>query len=297
MKTSFLKQGIALAAAVVCIGVTKAQNIQHSSSGNNTYLNVEDDSTVSPVQTIITYRTGHTQYDMKMAQDKVIELYVNHRKIGADSFNVYSAIITKIKEQIRLDRLQAIEDMKQAKRDQEQAEKDEEQAREDQKQAVRDQQQAEEDRKQAEEDRKQGVKDQQQAEEDQKQAVRDQQQAEEDRKQAVRDQQQAEEDRKQAEEDQKQAIIDQKQAEEDAKIIKAFMGDIVKEGLAPNEKSIQRVMLNDDEFRLNGKLLSEDLHNKFKAKFLKTPGYSIMIGNNVNGYGIFINNDNGKDKQ
>lgn len=288
MKTTFFKRSIAIITTAVCIGTAGAQSIHRSTSGSDrTYMNVEDDSATNPVQTIITYRTGRDQYDMKMAQDKIIELYVNHRKIPADSFNVYSSIINKIKEQIRLDRLQAIEDQKQAVRDQEQAEKDEVQAEEDRKQAVKDQQQAEEDRKQS-------VRDQQQAEEDRKQAVKDQQQAEEDRKQAVVDQQQAEEDQKQAVRDQQQAEIDRKQAEEDRKIVKALKEDIVKENLASDEKSITRVVLNDDEFRVNGKLMSEELHNKFKAKFLKKPGYSIMMGSNMNGYGIFINN--GDDK-
>jgi len=286
MKANFFKHSIALVAAAVCIGTAGAQNIHHSSSGiDNTYMNVEDDSSTNPVQTIITYRKGGDQYDMKMAQDKIIELYVNHRKIPADSFSAYSTIVNKVKQQIKLDRLQAIEDQKQAVRDQQQAV-------EDQKQAVRDQQQAEEDRKQAEEDRKQSVIDQQQAEEDRKQAVRDQQQAEEDRKQAVKDQEQAEEDQKQAVRDQQQAEVDRKQAEEDRKLIKSLMDEMVKEHIITDEKSVTRLVLNEDEFRVNGKLMSDELHNKFKAKFIKIPGYSIMMNNNQNGYGIFINNSN-----
>ncbi len=288
MKTTFLKHSIIIA-LVAFIATANAQigkqnhYISSSHSYGNNYMYVDDDSSVNPVLTTVAYRDGHDSYDIKLADDKLVELYVNNRKIPADSFYVYNGMITKLKEQIKKDRIQAIEDRKQAEFDRTQAGKDREQAGEDQKQAERDRLQAEEDRKQAELDRLEAVKDQQQA-------VKDREQAELDRKQAELDREQAGKDQIQAGKDREQAEVDRKQAEEDRKMVKALVDEIVKQNIVPDEKSVRHVTLNDDEFTVNGKKQSEELHAKFKALFLKKPGYNITYGGYTSGYGIYINN-------
>jgi len=297
----------ALIATGMCILTAQAQekDVKTTTSSrerftyNNQYMNFDDDSSSNPPRTFVTYNNGRNAYNITLANGNVTEMYVDGHKIPADSFNVYSAIITKLKEQIKRDRLQAIEDRKQAERDREQAERDREQAGRDREQAVRDQAQAVKDRAQAEEDRKQADRDREQAVKDREQSVRDQAQAEQDRKQAERDREQADRDRAQAEEDKKQAVRDQEQAvrdraqaeedrkqaardriqaEEDRKLVDSLKTDLVTERVVPDKASIRSVVLDDDGLVVNGKQQPEELFKKFKAKYIKQPGYSIMMG-------------------
>lgn len=245
MKTQFLKNSILLVTSVVCITFSFAQKngrLKHSSSAHsdsNNYLNVNDDSSVNPVRTHINYKNGQEMYNIEISADKVTELYVNDKRIPADSFYVYNGIIDTIKEQIKKDKAQA------------------------------------------EDDRKQASLDMQQAEKDKIQATTDRAHAEEQRKQA-------EKDREQANKDQAQAETDRKHAEEDRAIIKSLIGELVKEHIIPDEKSITQLVLTSEEFIINGKKQTAELHSKFKAEFLKKPGHSISY-NSASGYGIYLN--------
>lgn len=294
MKIPFLKQSILLVTAVVYITLSFAQKhsrVNRSSSAyssSNDYLNVNENNSVHPGQTLINYKNGSERYTIKMTADKVTELYVDDKKIPADSFYLYNDIVNKIKEQIKKDKAQAEEDRKQADKDRAQAALDRQQAEKDRQQAERDREQAEKDRQQAEKDRAKSKDDQGQAELYRKQAEKDREQAEKDRQQALKDQAHAVEDRKQAEKD-------RKQAEEDRALVKNLLEELVKAHIIPDEKSVTSLVLTDDEFTINGKKQSAELHKSFKAKFLKKQGYSISFGNR-SGYGIYINNDNSKRK-
>jgi len=266
---------------------------------NNQYLNIDEDSSTTPPTITVAYKDAYKKYNFIIIGDKLTEMYVNGHQVPADSFYLYNDLVAKVKKQIIADRAQALEDMKQAERDREQAERDRQQAVKDQEQAGRDREQAERDRQQAEQDRQQVVRDQAQAGEDSKQAdrdrgqaVKDRQQAEEDRKQADLDRQQAVKDRAQAEEDRKQAELDRKQAEEDRKLLKALVTEIVADGIVPNENSIRHIDLNDDELIVNGNLQSAELFKKYKAKFIKKPGYSLHYNNTPTNHGLSINSDN-----
>jgi hypothetical protein len=303
----------------ICIAIIKAAvpagaQIEHHSqsySNGSTYLYVDGDFTYNPEERTVTYRNGGAEYHFTLKNGLATELYVNGKKIPSDSIYLYNGVILKVKEQIRRDSIQSIEDMKQAEFDRKQAEEDRKQAVKDQEEAEKDQAQAELDRQQAEEDRKQAVK-------DQEQAVKDREQAEEDRKQAMKeiedskkDQAQAELDRKQAEEDRKQAVKDQgqavkdraqaeedrKQAEADRAMMKAMIKAIVNEQIVPDEASLVSFVLAEDEFVVNGKIQPEALHAKFKALYLKHPGWSISFGNFSGRNGIFMNKDDLKEKQ
>ncbi|MEP7320111.1 MAG: hypothetical protein ABI921_15245, partial [Panacibacter sp.] len=247
----------------------------------NQSMNVTDDSSVNPPQTIINYRDGQKQYDIKMEGDKVTEIYVDHKKISPDNFYLYNNVINKIKTQIKQDKLQAEEDMKQAKLDMIQAKKDQEQAIEDM--------------KQAELDKIQAQKDMQQAAIDEKQAYADKVQADKDHQQALLDNKQAMADMVQAKKDMQQAELDKKQAEEDRALVKSLIDDLVKAHIIPDETSLSNLTLNDNEFTINGKKQSEELHNKYKAKFLRKPGYSISYGGYTSGFGIYIKDYNKKN--
>jgi len=281
MKMTFLKHIVLLVTSVVYFNMSfaqKSKTVKRSSStysSENSYLNVnENSSSAGPGETLINYKNGADTYNIKMKLDKVTELYVNDKKIPADSFYVYNGVIEKIKEQIK-------KDIAQAKLDRKQAEKDRAQAILDRAQAEKDRQQAEKDREQAEKDRQQAQKErakyQGQAELDRKEAEKDRAQAEKDRQQAIKDRAQAEKDRQQAELDRKQAEKDRKQAEDERALIKSMIEELVNEHIITDEKSITNLVLSAEEFTINGKKQSEELHNKYKAKYIKKPVLRIRM--------------------
>lgn len=210
-------------------------------------------------QTHLTYE-GDTLYNIVLNGGKVTSLVVNGRQVPADSFYVYDGLIQRLKAQAEKDKKQMVQDRKQALRDKMEAEKD--------------RQQADKDKLQAEKDAKQVMLDKLQAERDAGQAVKDKKIAEEDMQQSARGKIQAEKDAKQAALDKEQAERDKIQAEEDKALVKSLMAEVVKEGLARDEKSITSLILNESVFYLNGKKQSDELQKKFKEKFIKKPGYS-----------------------
>lgn len=129
MKTAFLKNSILLLTSVICINFSFAQNPPSSrrsssaqSSTTNRYLNINESSNNG--ESTINYKNGADKYTIRMLQDKVTELYVNDKRISADSIHLYQAEIDTILEQVKKDRAQAEEDRKRAELDRKQAEKD-----------------------------------------------------------------------------------------------------------------------------------------------------------------------------
>ena len=244
----------------------RTDNSFQSRGNMGSFMQISEDSSYNPVRTFVIYR-NESLYNITMAEGKVLELSIDGRKLPADSFHVYDPLIKRISEQIKRDREQALRDKEQAVRDQEQAVRDLEQASKDRGQAQRDKEQAERDVMQAQRNQEEALKDQQQALRNQAQAMRDQAQAGRDRTQAERDEQQAMR-------DQAQAKRDARQAEEDAAMFKGLISEVIKDGLAPDEKSVVSMHLDDFEFILNGKKQSDAIHKKYKDKYLKTPDSS-----------------------
>jgi len=273
--------------------------------GNHQYMNIDVDSSTTPPQIIATYKSD-ALYNMTISQGRLTSLYVNGKIIPSDSFHLYDGLVKRIIDQMKRDSAQAIRDKEQAERDQEQAVRDKKQAERDEEQAVRDKEQAERDAQQAVRDREQAEKeaidakaeaerDTRQAVSDRAQAVRDRKQAERDRQQAMRDDEQVVRDKKQAEmdmqqairdkeqavRDKEQAVRDKKQAEEDRALLKSLLTDVVKEGLAPDEKSIDSLVLDGSVFFVNGKKQSDELQKKFQDKYIRKEGYGFYIHGKV----------------
>src|SRR3569833_2858637 len=196
MKTQYLKCSALLIAA---LAITFAASAQKNDSAKRTFnFDRHNNSDVTNYTADgkrhehITTNWKGTYYEAMLVNDKMTELYVEGEKIPQANWAKYSTVITRIREQIRKDRIQAQKDQAQARLDQIQARKDQEQAVRDQEKEQQDQAQERVDQQEAEKDQEQARKDQQQAEEEaqraQEQAKRAQAQAKLDQEQAMKDQ-------------------------------------------------------------------------------------------------------------
>jgi len=275
MKIKFLLASVlVIASALQSSNVNAQQKNEKQKNDGGTSLNVMTDMPDGSGETLINYTEDGHRYKIKLSGSKVIEMFVDDKKVAEEDYAKYDSLVKKILVQIEKDRKQAEEDRKQAEKDRQQADKDREQANEDRKQAGKDRERADQDRKQAEKDREQAEKNRQQADQDQERA-------EKDREQAGKDREQAEKDRKQAE-------VDRKRAEEDRKLLNEMIDEVVKEKLVENKEALKSLVLDDNEFIVNGIKQPDNLHSKFKAKYLKSSRRRINYKNSVEFRGISV---------
>ena len=255
-------------------------------------------------ETNIEYVTDGHRHKIRLDGKKIVELYVDDKKVAEEDYAKYDSIVNKILVQIEKDRVQAEADRHQAMLDREQAEKDRKQADEDRKQAESDRKQADEDRKQADEDRKQvelnrkqvdesrkqAESHRRQVDENRKQAESDLRQADEDRRQAESDRRQAVKDRMQAEKDRKQAEKDRAQAEEDRKLMQEMMDELVKEKIVQNKDALKSIVLDETELIVNGTKQPDALHLKLKTKYLRNIHGRINYKNSDGSHRLSIDN-------
>ena len=302
MKTKFLVYGV-LILIFVAGNTAVAQVKTGKTRTRSTSYTINNDAS-GKAQENVTTTIDNTEYKMELVNEKMTGFYVDGKLIPAEQYSQYETVIVKIKEQMRLDKIQAKKDQEQAKLDQAQANKDQHQAKLDQEQAIKDQAAAKLDMEKANKDQHQAKLDQEQANKDQHQAKLDQERANEDKlnakldmeraekdqhqakldqEQANKDQVQAKLDQEQAIKDQAQAKIDQKQAEEDQKLMKQLVSDLIKDGIVPDEKSLLSVTLSSTGMTVNDKKQADEVYRKYKEKYSRFATGNFSYGNMQNG--------------
>lgn len=284
MKTQFLKFSALLLAAVITTSANaqKKPAAQKSNTASG-YTNIySEDGGREEIKT----RDNGKDYELTLENDKVVELYVNGDKIPESKFGDYNGVINRLKEQVRVDRIQAKKDQAQALLDQELVRRDQKQAEKDQLQVKLDQEKAEQDQVQAKLDQEQAAKDQVQAKLDIEKTSKLQADAMLDREQAEKHRLQAKLDQEQAMKYRAQALKDQKQAKEDQQLMKMMINDLIKDGIVPDEASLRKLTISPTEMAVNGKKMPDDVFKRYKARYSKLANGVLSYSNENNFKGI-----------
>lgn len=229
-------------------------------------------------------------YQMEITNEKITAFYAEGKQIPAEQYSQYSTVIAKIKEQLRVDRLQAKKDEEMSLKDQKAARYDQEKAAKGQLRAKYDQDRAQQDQLKAKLDAEKAMKDQERAEKDQLEAkleaekdMKDQLQAKLDQEQAEKDQEAAKQEQEDAMKDQAAAKIDEEQAKEDQRQAKQFIADLVKDGVVSDEKNLQSIKLTSSELFVNDKKQSNNLFEKYRTKYPRFASGNFFYGSSGNG--------------
>lgn len=250
MKIKIMLASAILATLVASVEV-KAQNNNERRSGiTSLNVNSNEDEFGKGESEIQFTQDGH-KYQLKMNGRVMEELTVDGVKIPKENFSKYEPVINNMLKHLE-------EDMKEAKKHRAEAE-------EHRKHAEADRQLAEKHRKEAEKHREEVEVHRKEAEEHRAVANKHREEAEVHRKEAARHREEAAKHREEAE-------VHRKQAEEHRKLMEEMIDEIIKEKIVASRDDLRSVELSADEFSVNGKKQSNDLHQKFKKKFLKGNG-------------------------
>src|ERR1700748_922858 len=227
--------------------------------------------------------TNRPHYSLRIENDKVVELSIDGRRIPPDSFSVYDPAIRKLREQAAkdmqqavLDKEQAEKDMRQVLLDKVQADKDKLSAEQDKLYAERDKVLAEHNKELAELEALHAQKEAAGMEQDIAKIRQEESQTQGELQRAQREMERAKLDLQQAMLDRERAQRDRKLAMEDMEIVQRVIHEAVKDGLAPDENSIESITLNHEEFLINGKKQPEAIHKKYVTAFIVKPGYKVL---------------------
>ncbi|MEP6748868.1 MAG: hypothetical protein ABJB86_14145 [Bacteroidota bacterium] len=310
MKKIFVKYSILLLLSIAVTCTFAQQKTQRKKAYPTGYSSTSDEpgNNKETIRAVI----DNIEYKMEMVNEKITALDVDGKQVPPDQYGQYETVIAKIKEQLRLDKIEAKKDQEQAMKDQKLAMVDQEKANEDQKQAMKDQveskhmqersmqdqrkaklaqEQASKDQSQAKLDQEQAMKSRELSNIDQKKADEDQHQAKLNQERAAKDQMQAKLGQEKAIKDQALAKIDQKNAEEDQRQVKLLITDLTKDGVVADEKNLYSIIISDTDMTVNDKKQTNELYEKYKAKYPRFASGHFSYSNSQNGNTIHIHRE------
>jgi colicin import membrane protein len=263
MKTNYIKTSIWL---LINLFFALATNAQTADSGRSART-INISSSYDDVRTEGGKRVENMEftwndkaYKATLVNDELTGLSVDGEKVAAADWSKYNGAIAAIKEQIRLNRIQAKKNEEQAKLNEIQAGKNREQARLNEIQAKKNEEQVARNREQDKLNEIQAQRNKAQEEKNREQAVKNQEQEEKNKEQAVRNQEQARL-------NEIQAKKNEEQAKENERFIKEIIADLVADKIIPDGNSLKELRFNSDEMIVNGVKQPDNVFKKYKEKY------------------------------
>ncbi|HTL09969.1 MAG TPA: hypothetical protein VL307_16960 [Chitinophagaceae bacterium] len=266
MKQHFLQVGILCLILNLVLFSSAQDSLSLRPAAPGTYIN-----TGQSKQNISTYR-GNVLYQLEMVNDSISSLSVDGRRVPGEEYVTYSSIITSIREELRRNILQAKKDQEAAMLNQHKAKLAQEKAMQHQQQAKLAQEEAGRQQLLAKQDEERANRELVIAKMEIAAAAANQQLA-------VRQQEQAARSQQAAQLAKANALADQKRAAEDQQLLKNLMEDLVKDAIAPDEKSIREVVLTETEMTVNGKQQGASTLRKYKEKYARLAAGNLHLTN------------------
>jgi len=245
MKIKTLVTAIMVSVTIAGTGAN-AQNANENSKLE--LLNVYTDGEFPNGETDIRFTEDGRKYRIRLKGTTVDEMEIDGEKIPKSEFAKYDVLVKRVIKQIEEHRIEAEKHRKEAAIHREEAAKYRAEAEEHRKVAQKHREEAESHRRDADEHRKD---------------------VEKHRAEAERHREEAKKHREDAEKHRKEAEVHRKEAEEHRKLMEAMLNEIVEEKIVRSRDEIKEIVLSPEEFTVNGKKQSSELHQRFKKKYLK----------------------------
>ncbi|RYZ26389.1 MAG: hypothetical protein EOO10_15690 [Chitinophagaceae bacterium] len=248
MKKKLLSAPALLFALVLFNNTTQAQTKNESRKDLPKSINISSINSNGSDETEMNYTQDGSRYKVRLNGSRIVEMYVDDKKLAEANFPKYEPAIKKVLAQIE-------EDRKQAEIARAEAEKHRQQARKERELVNKMREEAHINREEIQKHRAQ--------------AERDRVLVNEERKHADRERERANVHRQQAEEHRTHAEVDRRKAEEDRKQIEAMFDELVADKLITNRESLTSLELDETKLFVNGKEQPANIHQRYKQKYLK----------------------------
>jgi colicin import membrane protein len=283
MKTNYIKGSVLLAAALFIAMASKAQTSVQGNTSNSYDITQNDQGKhVERMEMDADNKTIKAE----LVDNKLTELYVNGEKIPPADWDKYSDVIATIREQIRLNKEQAVRNEAQAQLNEVQAKKNEEQSVRNQEQVRLNEIQAKKNQEQAGRNQVQVQLNEVQAKKNEEQNVRNQAQAQLNEIQAKKNQEQDVKNQEQSRLNELQAKKNEEQAKANERLMKELTEDLVTDKIIPDNNSLRSFKLDSAGMTVNGIKQPDSVFKKYREIL----GKASRNGMDYSNGGIYYNN-------